>query len=385
MNAPGVVVAPVAPVVPVVPAALTAGELLAAGRLLEAALEYEDAWRERGEAGDLLGAAKAREAMGHRGHAARYLHELVERGHGDAEVRSRLAGLEAGLVAVQVVVTTPESAGDVVVKARYRGRAADARPDLVLTTTTVRSRSAEVVVPLDVGTWELWVADGYYAEDRREVTVAGGVAPTVQLEPRPRELPYAHARRMASPVLLLGVGIGLLAGGQAETKRVLRRSDVECGASGWPCRDLMSRGVSMRSAGAGLLGASAGMAAAHLVLLSPKRKVRQAVWTVEAGLGMVGVIGGSVGVFFSARSYNDVDRTALWSDTDLRAEIQRATTGHTTAAFFLGMGAAMLVRSVGYLVGTQLALGRARRGRRENKGPIAWSPGGGGSLVSASF
>ena len=55
---------------------------------------------------------------------------------------------------------------------------------------------------------------------------------------------------MASPVLLLGVGIGLLAGGQVETKQVLRRTDLECSATGFPCRDLMAHGVSLRSAGA---------------------------------------------------------------------------------------------------------------------------------------
>ena len=95
-----------------------AAQLLAEGRLLEAALEYEDAWRDGGQPSDLLGAATAREAMGHRGHAAAYLRELVARGHGDPTVTTRLAALEASLVPVKVVVTTPEAGGELVVLAR---------------------------------------------------------------------------------------------------------------------------------------------------------------------------------------------------------------------------------------------------------------------------
>jgi hypothetical protein len=301
-------------------------------------------------------------------------------------VTQRLAQLEAKLVAVRVAVTTPESASDLEVRVRYRGRAADARPDLVMHTPPARSRTAEVVTLLDAGTWEVWIADEYYAEGRTEVVVpASGVAPVVQIEATPRRPPYADARRMASPGLMLGVGVGLLAGGQVEVKRALRRGDVECGASGWPCRDLLSRGVSLRSAGAGVLGAAVGMAAAHLVLLSDRRKVRQGVWTAEAALGMVGAIGGTIGVYFTARRYNDADREALWSDAALQAELRAATRGHTTAAFFLGLGAGMLVRSVGYLINTRGALHRARQRRTARQGPIALAPGGAGALLTARF
>jgi hypothetical protein len=212
------------------------------------------------------------------------------------------------------------------------------------------------------------------------------VAPGIQLEPLPRDPPSAHAKRMASPVaLLLGVGIGLVAGGQVETKRVLKRSDVECVGSGWPCRDLMGRGVSLRSAGAGLLGASVGMAAAHLVQLSPKRKVRRAVWTGEAALGLVGVIAGR-SAWPSARARTTTSiRQVVWSDADFQADMQRATTQHTVAAFFLGFGAGMLVRSMGYLFDTRHLLGRARRDRGERKGPIALSPTSLGGVLTARF
>jgi len=379
--APAPVVAPAV----VAPPALTPTQMLAEGRLLEAALEFEDAWRTGEQPADLLGAAKAREAMGHRGHAASYLRELSGRGHGDADVMSRLAALERELVAVKIVVTTPEPDRDLVVKARYRGRAADARPDLVFRTPPGRARTVEVLAPLDPGKWELWIEDEYFTESRKELTVTAGVAPGIQLEPVPRDPPSAHAKRMASPILLLGVGIGLIAGGQMETKRVLRRSDVECVGSGWPCRDLMGRGVSLRSAGAGLLGASVGMAAAHLVQLSPKRRVRRAVWTGEAALGLVGVIAGSVGVALSASAYNNLDREVVWSDADFRADMQRATTHHTVAAFFLGVGAGMLVRSMGYLFDTRHLLGRARRDRSERKGPIALSPTSLGGVLTARF
>jgi hypothetical protein len=383
--APAPAVAAVA-AAPVQPAQPSAAQMLANGRLLEAALEYEEAWRTDGQADALLGAAAAREAMGHRGHAAAYLRELVARGHADAAVTTRLAALEQGLMKVKVVVTTPEPARDLVVRARYRGRAADARPDLVFKVATTRARPGEVTAPLDAGAWELWLADEYYVEHRQTITVgATSVAPVVQLEPHPRDPAAAHAKRMASPLLLLGVGIGLVAGGAVETRRALRRSDFECGASGWPCRDLMSRAVSLRSAGAGLLGASAGMAAAHLVLLSRARRVRQAVWTTESALGLVGVIAGSVGVAVSARAYNSLDREALWSDPDFRAGMQRTTVGHTAAAFFLGFGAGMLVRSVGYLISTNAALRRARWDRGERKGPIALTPGLGKAMLAVSF
>ena len=381
-------------VVPLAPTAATNGpsaaQLLAEGRLLEAALEYEDAWRSNGQPADLLGAATAREAMYHYGHAASYLRELVARGNGDAAVTERLAFLERALVPVRIVVSAPEANSELVVLARYRGRAADARPDLVLKATPTKGRTSEVQVPLDAGRWEVWVADEYYSESRQELTVTqGGVAPVVSLEPVPRESANVHARRMASPVLLLGVGIGLLAGGQVATKKVLKRTDVECSMTGWPCRDLMARGVSLRSAGAGLLGASVGMAAAHLVQLSPKRRVRRVVWATEAGLGLVGVVAGSVGVALSARSYNSLDYGTLWSDEQLQAALKRSTTGHTVAAFFLGMGAGMLVRSLGYLLDTNRLTGRARRDRKERKGPIAFSPSGGvtsiGGVLSARF
>ena len=364
----------------------TAAQLLAEGRLLEAALEYEDAWRDGGQPADLLGAATAREAMGHRGHAAAYLRELVARGHGDPTVTTRLAALEASLVPVKVVVTTPEAGGELVVLARYRGRAADARPDLVLRATPTRGRTAELQAPLDAGRWDVWVADEYYTESRQQVTVTGGVAPVVQLEPIPRDRQAEEAGRRGSPVvLLLGVGVGLLAGGQVETKRVIKRSDIECSQTGFPCRDLMARGVSLRSAGAGLLGSSVGLVAAHLVKLSPKRRVRRAVWATEAGLGLVGVVAGSVGVALSARSYNGLDYGALWTDEALQASLKQSTTQHTVAAFFLGFGAGMLVRSVGYLVDMRSRFGRARRDRGERKGPIAFSPMSAGGVMTARF
>lgn len=368
------------------PAVMTAAELLKAGRLLEAALEYEEAWRAHGRAEDLLGASQAREAMGHRGHAVSYLRELAARGDGDAAVQTRLAALAPSLVEVRVVVTTPEVERDLVVRARYRGRAADARPDLLVRTPSGRRRSAEVIVALDPGDWELWIDDEYFTESRASVAVvAGNVAPAVSLAPRPRDPPSVHARRMVSPGLLLGVGVGLLAGGVVETKRVHRRSDEECFGSGWPCRDLSARGVSLRSAGAGLLGASVGMAAAHLVQLSPKRKVRRTVWATEAGLGLVGVIAGSVGVALSARAFNGLDRGLQWSHAGFQADLKHTGATHTTAAFFLGLGAGMLVRSLGYLAGTSGMLWKARHARGTRRGPFVFAPTGAGGAVTARF
>ena len=365
------------------PSTLAAAQLLSAGRLLEAALEYEAAWRQSKQAQELLGAAAAREAMGHRGHAAAYLRELTVLGHGDATMAARIAGLERGLAPVKVVVTTPESARELVIRARYLGRAADARPDLIVR-LVAGPETSEVVAPLDAGRWELWVDDEYYLESRQEVAVNAGVATLVQLHPQPRD-PMVDARRLVSPGLMFIAGIGMLAGGQVEVKRVLRRSDEQCDLAGFPCQDLMSRGVSLRGGGAGMLGASLGIGASHLTLLSSKRRVRQAVWISQASAGLVGVIAGSVGVALTARTYNGVSRDVPWSDPDLRTELHRSTAGHTTAAFFLGFGAGMLVRSIGHLIRTHHTLGLARRDRGVRKEPLAFSPTGGPSSVGAAL
>ena len=381
------VVAPVATPVATVatpdPSSLSAAQLLSAGRLLEAALEYEEAWRRTKQPQELVGAATAREAMGHRGHAAAYLRELMVVGQGDAGMAARVAGLERGLVPVRVVVTTPERASALVVRARYLGRAADGRPDLIVR-TVAGPEASEVVVPLDAGRWELWVDDEYYREGRQEITVTAGAATVVPLRPEPRDT-TVDARRLVSPGLLFIAGIGMLAGGQVEVKRVLRRSDAQCDQAGFPCQDLMSRGVSLRGGGAGMLGASLGIGAAHLALLSPKRRVRQAVWISQASAGLVGVIAGSVGVALTARTYNSANREVPWSDPDLRAELHRSTAEHTTAAFFLGFGAGMLVRSIGHLIRTSHALGLARRDRGVRKEPLAFSPTGGPSSLGAAL
>jgi hypothetical protein len=109
------------------------------------------------------------------------------------------------------------------------------------------------------------------------------------------------------------------------------------------------------------------------------------VWISQASAGLVGVIAGSVGVALTARTYNSVDRQVPWSDPDLRAELYRSTAGHTTAAFFLGFGAGMLVRSIGHLIRTRQALGLARRDRGVRKEPLAFSPTGGPSSVGAAL
>jgi hypothetical protein len=255
------VVAPVGtPVAPPVvtpdPSSLSAAQLLSAGRLLEAALEYEEAWRRTKQPQELVGAATAREAMGHRGHAAAYLRELILAGHGDAGMAARVAELERGLVPVKVVVTTPESASALVVRARYLGRAADGRPDLIVR-AVAGPEASEVVVPLDAGRWELWVDDEYYREGREEITVTAGAAVVVPLRPEPLDT-TVDARRLVSPGLLFIAGIGMLAGGQVEVKRVLRRGDAQCDQAGFPCQDLMSRGVSLRGGGGGDAGGEPG-------------------------------------------------------------------------------------------------------------------------------
>jgi hypothetical protein len=171
--------------------------------------------------------------------------------------------------------------------------------------------------------------------------------------------------------VLLTVGLGLAIGGAVELRRNLRRSEDDCPDNAVPCRDLVTRGLSLRAAGLGLIGAGLGSAAAFAVYLSPRPRVRTAVWAGEAAVGLVGVVAGAVGVGLSAGAYNDMNQDVAWTATGYRDDVQRLGAQHSAAAFFLGMGTSLLVRSLSLLVWNRQIERAARRERlRERRGPI---------------
>ncbi len=349
-----------------------AADLLTAGRHLEAALEYESAWHTTHEPAALLGAASAREALGQRAHAAAYLRELITRGDTSPELATRLATLERSLTPVQLRVRAPVRVRRLTIVATSLAPNASTRPPpLRLRIDAAPDPGAVTTLLLDPGPWQLAVDDGFYTAPA--VTVrAPSPALAIQLTLRdegPTETPWRPARLLV-PGVLLGVGTGLLIGGIVDLRRNLARDPSDCPGPAAACRDLVTRGVALRSAGAGLLGAGFGGLAASMAYLSPSPRTRHRVWTGQAAFGLVAVIAGAVGVGLSARAYNDLE-PAAWGDPTYDHALTRIGARHTGSAFVLGFATTLLLRSIGYLA-THRWTERARRiDRSRSPGPIA--------------
>lgn len=351
------------------------------GRHFEAALEYEGLWRELHEPADLVGAATEREVLGHRAHAAAYVRELVVRGAVGPDFSARLMSLEQGLVPVKVRVRTPEPSGEVAVRARPRTIfASDARPELVVQTPEERSDGHEVTLMLDPGMWDVSVDDPAYEQSREEVRVVAGQASSLDMPLRGRaHPPLIGAQRLRvgpTNIVLLGVGFGLLIGGQVQYGSTLNRTDAACMGGVPECRELLSRAVTLRSAGTGLLGAGLGGVASNLGELARRSRTRQAIWIAEASVGVVGIVAGALGVGFSARAFNGIDAGDAWLDASYREPARRAAGQHSAAAFFLGMGTGLFVQSLAHLFQEYRLTNRARVSRKEQRGRVISSAGG---------
>lgn len=352
-----------------------AGGLAREGRHFEAALEYEGLWRELHEPPDLLGAAGEREALGHRAHAAAYLRELLRRGAVGPELAARAAALEQGLAQVKVRVRTPEPVGEIPVRAKPRVIfASDARPELVVQTPEERSDGHEITLLLDPGLWDIHVDDPAYEPEDEEVRAVPGKVESTELVLRgrghPENLALRRFRVRASTGVFFGVGLGLLIGGQVQYGRTLRRSDEACSGAVPQCRELLSRAVTLRSTGTAFLGVAVGGIAAGLVELAHRRRTRQVLWASEAGVGALGILGGALGVAFSARAFNAIDAGDAWQDPAYRDPARRAAGQHSAAAFFLGLGTGLFVHSVAHLIQEFRLQRDAGASRKDQRGRV---------------
>lgn len=365
----------------------------AARRYPQAAREYEALYAEFDEPGFLLAAGRSRLAAGHRAHAVAYLGKSLASGLLTAsDTQVAYGELEAAQRSVTPVTLRIELPADLdhvpQLSAEYvASPEIDPRPPLEFPLPTGSSPAQVLLLQLDAGTWRLRVDDPALASAELVVEVQAQPGDDLQLDLRP------HGHGPGSPrlrlvgvlagvgVATLGAGIGLTIVGDRAVRRTLDREAGTC-LEQPDCRDILADITTLRSAGAGILGAGAGATIAGLTGLAREPQLRRRLWLAELAVGGVAVAGGSIAVALAARDFNDeaVASGRPAGDPEVQARVERRTAQHTAAAAGLGLGS-------GLVFAASIALLRSRPGPQRHIIPaLGFTPGRGLELaVSGRF
>lgn len=350
----------------------------AARNYREAARAYEALYAEFDEPGYLLAAGRSRLAAGHRAHAVAYLGRLLASGlltATDTQVAyGELEAAQRGVTPVTLRVQLPADLDHVPeISAEYV--APDARPRLEFPVPAGLGPTRVLLLLLDPGPWRLEVDDAALATVELRVDVLGQPGEPIQLDLRP------HARGPGWPRLrLVGVltgagsatlaaGIGVTVVGDRSVQRTLTRPPEAC-IEYADCRDTLADTTTLRSLGAGLIGAGGGAMVVGLTGLTRGAALRRRLWVAELAVGGLGMVGSAVALALAARDFNQeaVASGRPAGDPEVQALVERRTAQHTVAAAGLGLGS-------GLAVAAAIALLWARPDGRVQPG-IGGNPGG---------
>jgi hypothetical protein len=363
----------------------------AARRYPEAARKYEALFDEFDEPGFLLAAGRSRLAAGHRAHAVAYLSRLLASGRltaTDTQVAyGELAAAQRAVTPVTLRIELPEDLDHIPrLSAEYLAPPEiDPRPPLEFPLPTGSSPTRILLLQLDPGTWQLQVDDPALESIELVVDVLAQPGEVLHLDLRPhdQDLPRLHRRRLVGVLTglggaTLGVGIGVTLVGDRAVRRTIARTDcLELD----DCPDTLSDVTTLRSAGAGMLGAGAGAVIAGLTGLTREPRLRRRLWLAELGIGGAGLLGSVVVVALAARRFNH-DAVASGDpagDPDALAGIDRRITQHTAASAGIGLGS-------GLAFAAAIALLRIQKNPQRHLAPaLGMSPGGLALAVSGRF
>lgn len=377
-------------------------------RFDSAALEFEGLWQEFKEPRFLFNAAASRVGARHHAHAVAYLSEYLEapgltpEDRKEAEAQ-RTASLRE-TVAARVEIEAPADRAAVEFSVQHVPKlAADIRPALVFVASQVEGTRRARVVDLDPGEWKVSVkVEGFQPVEVRTQVVSGGTVvvraalvpvPISRPAERPAGLPeevrgkFVRGAAALGGVVLVG-GIGVTAAGGVGFGRKFAAEPEACrGADFEACRQGLSTSGTLRSAGAGVLGAGVGVAVAGLSGLIRDGRRRKTAWTAEAAVGGAVTIGGLVWSVVAARGFNaankNLDPMVGWDDAGNQSAARSGAARHTAAAAVLGLGAGMLVGGVsGVLLERAFAKGPRAAALRVGGGA---SPTWSGVVVSGKF
>lgn len=343
-----------------------AREAFERGRFAEAALEFEELWREGHIASDLFNAAASRFALRHHTHAVAHLDALLElpgltpAQRDEATALARTARAETRPVTLELRTQRPLDGPLSVTLTFVSTFASDVRPDLTIAVVP----GERPVLSLDPGAWRLRVDDPRFEAEVQEVRVEASAPAALALDLRPRQDARA-LRRFAlgwggAGTALVVAGAGLLGVGQGRWSSRLN-GPVEGCQPGDPvyaieaCRSGVAAAGTLRTAGAGVLGAGTGALLGGLIARVAEPRKRRLAWIVTASLGGLASVGGGVALGLGARSFVGQDDLSAWTADDRRA-VDRAGTTHTIGAVFLGLGTGTLASAL-----TGLALDRSGR------------------------
>jgi hypothetical protein len=255
-------------------------------RHVEAALEFEGLWRDYKEPRFLFNAAVTRYTARHYAHAVAYLNEYLAlaevKGADREEAKAQLVVAQREVTAVQVRVQSEGVSEEPRVTARFVSTlSSDLRPQLPVKLAqagAVRSGAIE----LDPGTWVLRAEAPGAEPVEVEIKVAMGAAKVAELSLKPvpqgtapqgqveasKERPL-DARKVGLATVGVGAGVTVVgavvtAVGQAAKFGPALKADAASCAYGDPlkaCSVDLRKGTLLRSAGAGVLGASSGRGA----------------------------------------------------------------------------------------------------------------------------
>ncbi len=332
------------------------------GRYIEASLAFEELWRDFPRKPNFLfNAAASRRALGHYAHVVAYLTKYLALGdiqdHNRKVAQALLVEARREVVSLQVAMALPPGGtGEVTVVVQPIAHdTAGLRPELSFP-ARVGEHGAEVVVQLDPGSWIVRArAVGLTAEQRVDVTQAAGQ----RIELRPGVPPVDGSVSLASAhKLKLGFAIG---GGVAAVTGVTvlvvgvvsRKGDAGCDDAVNQfdsCRKDLARSINTRDAGAAVLGIGVGLLGSGMTWRFSDPDTRRYKWIIEAAIGGLAVVGGSVWLTISSRTFNRANKAAFAGneDEDWTAHFEGAGVAaqHAASAAVFGLGAGLITSAL---------------------------------------
>jgi len=321
-----------------------------------AARAYEALFAEFDEPGFLLAAGRSRLAAGHRAHAIAYLSRLLASGlltASDTQVAyGELEAAQKGVTPVTLRVQLPADLDHVprFTAEHVRPDAGDPRPPLEFPLPAGLSPTRVLLLQLDPGTWRLEIDDPALASMELLVEVLGQPGDPLQLDLRPHGRGPGWPRLRLVGVLTgagaatLAAGIGVTIVGDRSVQRTVARASGAC-LERSDCRDTLADTTTLRSLGAGIIGAGGGAALVGLTGLTREPRLRRRLWAAELAVGGAGMVGSAVAVALAARGFNDaaVASGRPAGDPEVQALVERRLAQHTLAAAGLGLGSGLAV------------------------------------------
>jgi len=177
----------------------------------------------------------------------------------------------------------------------------------------------------------------------------------------------------------MAIGIGVLAAGASKRGRA---ADCDSAARGeLACKQDLALALRTRDAGTAVLGVGVGLLAGGLTWIAGDPRKRRVAWLAEASVGGLALIGGAAWLTVSSDRFNDANTGAI-ADWSTHYAAVGGSRGHAAAAGVFGLGAGLVGSALtGLLVQRKRGTAMARALRVDGM----LGAGRGGLVLSGRF